>query len=40
MNGTKAEATAIHLLIPLITEDKDFEKVEELILYFYQPHLK
>jgi len=33
-------ATAIHLQIPLITADKDFEKVEELMLYLYQPHLK
>lgn len=33
-------ATAIHLQIPLITADKDFEKVEELMLYLYQPENK
>ena len=33
-------ATAIHLQIPLITADKDFEKVEELMLYLYQPDAK
>ncbi len=33
-------ATAIHLQIPLITADKDFEKVEELMLYLYQPEIK
>jgi predicted nucleic acid-binding protein len=28
--------TAIHLQIPLITADRGFEKIEELILYLYK----
>jgi predicted nucleic acid-binding protein len=28
--------TAIHLQIPLITADRGFEKIEDLILYLYQ----
>jgi predicted nucleic acid-binding protein len=28
--------TAIHLQIPLITADKGFEKIEDLILYLYK----
>jgi predicted nucleic acid-binding protein len=29
-------ATAIHLQLPLITADKDFEGIENLMLYLYQ----
>jgi predicted nucleic acid-binding protein len=29
-------ATAIHLQLPFITADKDFEKIQELMLYLYK----
>ncbi len=29
-------ATAIHLQLPLITADTDFEKIDNLMLYLYK----